>query len=114
MPTVQQGAFAIYIEPWHSDIMDWLDLRKNHGKEEARARDLFYGLWINDLFMRVNTLSNPMCTFGLPAPMLCAERLCMQRLIVRRRHPPHLIKVHHDLLIGVVEVTVLAPQQSSR
>eukprot|EP00884_Botryococcus_braunii_P001969 jgi/Botrbrau1/11773/Bobra.0195s0098.1 len=48
----RKGAFAIYLEPWHADIMDWLDLRKNHGKEEARARDLFYGLWTNDLFMR--------------------------------------------------------------
>ena len=37
-----------------SDIFDWLDLRKNHGKEEARCRDLFYGLWINDLFMQVS------------------------------------------------------------
>ena len=45
------GAFAIYIEPWHSDIFDFLDLRKTHGKEEHRARDLFYGLWICDLFM---------------------------------------------------------------
>lgn len=49
----RKGAFAIYIEPWHADIFEWLDLRKNHGKEEARARDLFYGLWINDLFMQV-------------------------------------------------------------
>ena len=48
----RKGAFAIYLEPWHADIFDWLDLRKNHGKEEARARDLFYGLWCNDLFMR--------------------------------------------------------------
>lgn len=48
----RKGAFAIYIEPWHADVMDWLDLRKNHGKEEARARDLFYGLWVNDLFMQ--------------------------------------------------------------
>merc|ERR1719454_1715322 len=47
----RKGAFAIYIEPWHADVFDWLDLRKNHGKEEVRARDLFYGLWINDLFM---------------------------------------------------------------
>ncbi|KAF8576687.1 ribonucleotide reductase alpha subunit [Ramaria rubella] len=45
------GAFAIYIEPWHADVFDFLDLRKNHGKEEARARDLFYALWIPDLFM---------------------------------------------------------------
>lgn len=46
------GAFAIYLEPWHADIFQWLDLRKNHGKEEVRARDLFYGLWVNDLFMK--------------------------------------------------------------
>lgn len=45
------GAFAIYIEPWHLDIFDVLDLKKNHGKEERRARDLFYGLWVPDLFM---------------------------------------------------------------
>ncbi|KAF9516718.1 hypothetical protein BS47DRAFT_1340613 [Hydnum rufescens UP504] len=46
------GAFTIYLEPWHADVFDFLDLRKNHGKEEARARDLFYALWIPDLFMR--------------------------------------------------------------
>merc|ERR1711974_103581 len=46
------GAFAIYLEPWHADIFDFLDLRKNHGKEEIRARDLFYALWIPDLFMK--------------------------------------------------------------
>jgi len=46
------GAFAVYIEPWHSDIFDVLNLKKNHGKEEQRARDLFYGLWIPDLFMK--------------------------------------------------------------
>ncbi|KAG8214508.1 ribonucleotide reductase [Butyriboletus roseoflavus] len=46
------GAFAIYLEPWHDDIFDFIDLRKNHGKEEARARDLFYALWIPDLFMK--------------------------------------------------------------
>lgn len=43
------GAFAIYLEPWHADIFDFLDLRKNHGKEENRARDLFFALWIPDL-----------------------------------------------------------------
>lgn len=47
----RKGAFAIYLEPWHADVFDFLDLRKNHGKEEARARDLFYALWISDLFM---------------------------------------------------------------
>ncbi|GBG91608.1 hypothetical protein CBR_g52642 [Chara braunii] len=48
----RKGAFAVYLEAWHADIFDWLDLRKNHGKEEVRARDLFYGLWVNDLFMK--------------------------------------------------------------
>lgn len=47
----RKGSFAIYLEPWHADIFDFLQLKKNHGKEENRARDLFYGLWINDLFM---------------------------------------------------------------
>ncbi|KAF9553232.1 ribonucleotide reductase alpha subunit [Agrocybe pediades] len=46
------GAFAIYLEPWHADVFEFLDLRKNHGKEEVRARDLFYALWVNDLFMK--------------------------------------------------------------
>lgn len=46
------GAFCIYLEPWHADIIDFLQLRKNHGKEEMRARDLFYALWIPDLFMK--------------------------------------------------------------
>lgn len=48
----RKGSFAIYIEPWHSDVFEFLDLRKNHGKEELRARDLFYALWIPDLFMK--------------------------------------------------------------
>ena len=48
----RKGSFAMYIEPWHADIFDFLDMRKNHGKEEQRARDLFYALWIPDLFMK--------------------------------------------------------------
>ncbi len=48
----RKGSFAIYLEPWHADIFDFLDLKKNHGKEEQRARDLFYALWIPDLFMK--------------------------------------------------------------
>jgi ribonucleotide reductase alpha subunit len=47
----RKGAFAIYLEPWHADIEAWLDLKKNHGVEETRARDLFFGLWLCDLFM---------------------------------------------------------------
>merc|ERR1711957_147573 len=48
----RKGSFAMYLEPWHADVFDFLEMRKNHGKEEQRARDLFYGLWIPDLFMK--------------------------------------------------------------
>ena len=48
----RKGSFAIYIEPWHADIFDFLDLKKNHGKEEMRARDLFFAMWMCDLFMK--------------------------------------------------------------
>ncbi len=48
----RKGSFAIYVEPWHADIYDFLDLKKNTGKEEMRARDLFYAMWIPDLFMK--------------------------------------------------------------
>ncbi len=48
----RKGSFAMYIEPWHADVFDFLDLRKNTGKEEMRARDLFYAMWIPDLFMK--------------------------------------------------------------
>jgi len=48
----RKGSFAIYLEPWHSDIFDFIDLRKNHGKEEMRARDLFLAMWTPDLFMK--------------------------------------------------------------
>lgn len=48
----RKGAFAIYLEPWHADVNDFLELKKNHGKEEVRARDLFYALWVPDLFMK--------------------------------------------------------------
>jgi ribonucleotide reductase alpha subunit len=54
----RNGSFAIYLEPWHADIFDFLDLRKNHGDEELRARDLFYALWIPDLFMERVKQSN--------------------------------------------------------
>lgn len=47
----RKGSFAAYIEPWHADIYDFLELKKNHGKEEQRARDLFYAIWVPDLFM---------------------------------------------------------------
>jgi len=59
------GAFAIYLEPWHADIFDVLNMKKNHGKEEQRARDLFYGLWIPDLFME-RVQSNGMWSLMCP------------------------------------------------
>jgi len=48
----RKGSFAMYLEPWHGDVYDFLEMKKNHGKEEQRARDLFYALWIPDLFMK--------------------------------------------------------------
>ena len=47
----RKGAFSVYLEPWHADVEEFLDLKKNHGKEENRARDLFYAMWMPDLFM---------------------------------------------------------------
>ena len=70
----RKGAFAIYLEPWHADIWDWLDLRKNHGKEENRCRDLFYGLWVNDLFMEV--LHSATCVGSLVGSRLVQFALC--------------------------------------
>ena len=57
------GAFAIYLEPWHADVFDFLDLRKNHGNEENRARDLFLALWIPDLFMQKVERNEDWCLF---------------------------------------------------
>lgn len=48
----RKGSFAMYLEPWHADVFDFLEMKKNHGKEENRARDLFYALWVPDLFMK--------------------------------------------------------------
>ena len=68
----RKGAFAVYIEPWHADIMEFLELKKNHGKEEQRARDLFYALWICDLFMeRVKNNENWSLFCPNEAPGLC-------------------------------------------
>lgn len=49
----RKGSIAVYLEPWHADIVSFLDLKKNHGNELERARDLFYAMWIPDLFMQV-------------------------------------------------------------
>jgi ribonucleoside-diphosphate reductase alpha chain len=59
----RKGAFAVYLEPWHADIFDFLQLRKNHGKEELRARDLFYALWVPDLFMQKVEANEDWCLF---------------------------------------------------
>lgn len=58
------GAFAVYLEPWHADVFEILDLRKNYGKEENRARDLFYGLWVPDLFMEKVKADDDWCLFS--------------------------------------------------
>lgn len=58
------GAFALYLEPWHADIFDFIDIRKNHGKEEIRARDLFPALWIPDLFMKRVEENGPWTLFS--------------------------------------------------
>lgn len=59
----RNGSFAIYLEPWHADIVDFLDLKKNQGDEEMRARDLFYALWIPDLFMEKIKTNEDWCLF---------------------------------------------------
>jgi ribonucleoside-diphosphate reductase alpha subunit len=65
----RSGSFAIYLEPWHADIEEFLEMRKNHGDEESKARDLFYALWINDLFMervKNNTKWSLFCPYECP------------------------------------------------
>lgn len=80
------GAFAIYLEPWHADIFEFLDLRKNHGKEEVRARDLFYALWLPDL-------------------------LCVYVYVVTRRF---LTRVQHEACRGEPRLVALLPQRGAR
>ncbi|WP_068471226.1 ribonucleoside-diphosphate reductase subunit alpha [Candidatus Protochlamydia phocaeensis] len=70
----RKGSFAIYLEPWHADIVEFLELRKNHGKEEVRARDLFTALWIPDLFMKrveANAHWSLFCPNEAPGLHLC-------------------------------------------
>ena len=59
----RNGSFAIYLEPWHSDVLDFLELKKNQGDEETKARDLFYSLWIPDLFMEKIKTNEDWCLF---------------------------------------------------
>jgi ribonucleoside-diphosphate reductase alpha chain len=70
----RKGSFAVYLEPWHADIFDFLDLKKNSGKEEGRARDLFYALWTPDLFMKRvedNDVWSLMCPHECPGLADC-------------------------------------------
>jgi len=70
----RKGSFAMYLEPWHADIFEFLELRKNHGKEEERARDLFYALWVPDLFMervQKNKTWSLMCPNECPGLVDC-------------------------------------------
>ena len=70
----RNGSFAIYIEPHHADIEEFLEMKKNHGEEELRARDLFYGLWISDLFMervKNNKLWSLFCPDSAPGLSDC-------------------------------------------
>jgi ribonucleotide reductase alpha subunit len=59
----RNGSFAIYLEPWHADVEDFLEMKKNHGDEESKARDLFYALWISDLFMERVKNNSKWCLF---------------------------------------------------
>ena len=70
----RKGAFAVYLEPWHADVMAFLDLKKNHGKEEARARDLFYAMWVPDLFMKRIQVRPPARSPARPPPPHAARR----------------------------------------
>ncbi len=73
----RKGSFAIYLEPWHADIFDFLDLKKNHGKEEMRARDLFFAVWIPDLFMKRvenNEMWSLFCPNEAPGLAMCGVK----------------------------------------
>lgn len=75
----RKGSFAIYLEPWHADIEDFLELKKNHGKEEMRARDLFLALWMNDLFME-RLVDNEKWTYSAQM-MLLVYQIYMEKTL---------------------------------
>lgn len=76
----RKGSFAMYLEPWHSDIFEFLDMKKNHGKEEMRARDLFYALWMNDLFME-RVKNDGQWTLFCPNEVLNYDGTILQELV---------------------------------
>lgn len=74
----RKGSIAVYISPWHADILEWLDLKKNSGSDDMRARDLFYALWVSDLFMKriimaFNSLDSDSVLWSLFDPKSCSE-----------------------------------------
>tara|TARA_R110002073_G_scaffold148366_4_gene301506 strand:+ start:10383 stop:12758 length:2376 start_codon:yes stop_codon:yes gene_type:complete len=76
----RKGSFAMYLEPWHKDIFDFLEMKKPHGKEEMRARDLFYALWMNDLFMERVTTGEDWTLF-CPNEILRHNGVVLQELV---------------------------------
>ena len=76
----RKGSFAMYLEPWHKDIFDFLEMKKPHGKEEMRARDLFYALWMNDLFMERVTTGQDWTLF-CPNEVLKHNGVILQELV---------------------------------
>ena len=76
----RKGSFAMYLEPWHKDIFDFLEMKKPHGKEEMRARDLFYALWMNDLFMERVTTGGDWTLF-CPNEILRHNGVILQELV---------------------------------
>lgn len=81
----RKGSIAVYLEPWHADIVAFLDLKKNHGNELERARDLFYAMWIPDLFMQVfiylfswNEMNACDCCLWSLSCTLLSNCLCIQ------------------------------------
>ena len=79
----RQGSFAIYLEPWHADVFAFLDLKKNHGKEEARARDLFYALWVRRARRRPRRPRPRRCV--CTTSMKCSAH-CMRTACTRHAH----------------------------
>ena len=92
----RKGSFAMYLEPWHADIFKFLDLKKNHGNETERARDLFYALWVSDLFMervQSNGEWTLMCPNECPGLSTChgeevrrREGACLKNVAVQSRY----------------------------
>ena len=85
----RNGSFAIYLEPWHADIFEFLKLKLNHGNELERARDLFYSLWISDLFMnrvKDDSVWSLMCPNDVPDYLMLTVRslilfiVCMKKM----------------------------------